>query len=248
MDGTAASGPEVSAAISAPARVIGVLFSPKKALQDVARKPNWLFPLALLVLFSVAATLAINQRTNWREYIGQQMEKSPRTAQLSPEQKAQRIEAGAKIAPIITYALRPLGPVFFVLLVASVMMGAYNLLGGAGARFPAALGIIAHASIPSLLSSIILFAVLYLRPPGTVDLENPLATNVGAFLPDGSAAWLVSLCRSVDIFSFWTLALIAVGFAAVNPRKLKGPKPYAIAFAVWAVFVAVRTGWIWIVS
>jgi hypothetical protein len=242
------ASPEVPASMGGAARIVGALFNPKRTFEDIARKPSWLTPAVLLTLFSIAVAVAVNQRTNWREYIGQQMERSPQAAQLSPDQKAQRLEAGARFAPIAAYVFGALGPVFFVLIVALVMMGAYNLLGGAGARFSTSLGIVAHASTPSLVSSVILFVILYLRDPGTVDLENPLATNVAAFLPDGSAAWLVSLCKSLDVFSFWILVLTAIGFAAVNPRKLKGFRPYAIAFAVWAVFVAARTGWAWIFS
>jgi len=67
-------------------------------------------------------------------------------------------------------------------------------------------------------------------------------------LPEDSAKWLVALCKSFDIFSIWMLILIAIGFAAVNPRKLKGAKPYTIAFTVWAVFVVIRTGWAFIFS
>jgi hypothetical protein len=45
-----------------------------------------------------------------------------------------------------------------------------------------------------------------------------------------------------DIFSIWTLILLAVGFAAVNPKKLKGGKSYTIAFGVFAAYIVVRTG------
>jgi hypothetical protein len=87
-----------------------------------------------------------------------------------------------------------------------------------------------------------------LKPYGTIDLENPIATNLAALLPDESAKWLVALCKSIDIFSIWTLILLAIGFAAVNPKKLKGGKSYTIAFTVWAAFVVIRVGWAFIFS
>jgi len=87
-----------------------------------------------------------------------------------------------------------------------------------------------------------------LKPYGTADLENPIAANLAAFLPDESAKWLVALCKSFDIFTIWTLILVAIGFAVVNPRKLKGSKSFVIAFGVWAAFVACRVGWAFIFS
>ena len=78
--------------------------------------------------------------------------------------------------------------------------------------------------------------------------ENPIAANLAAFAPDESAKWLVALGKSFDIFTFWTLILLAVGFAAVNPKKLKGSQTYTIAFGVWAAFVACRVGWAFVFS
>ena len=81
-----------------------------------------------------------------------------------------------------------------------------------------------------------------------LDPENPVATNLAAFLPDDSAKWLVALCKSLDIFTIWTLILIASGFAAVNPKKLKGAKSYVIVFSVWGALVLVKTLWAFILS
>ena len=243
MATTPVPAPEAQATISPIGRVIGVFFSPKPTFEDITRKPSWVVPVVLLTLFSIAVSFSINQRVNWREFIAQQMEKNPSAAQLSPEQKEQRIEGGAKFTPPFTYAIGFLGPICVTLVVALVMWGAYNLLGGANTNFPTAFGITSHAFLTGLISSPLFILVLYLRPTGSVDLENPVAANLAAFLPDDSAKWLVALCKSFDLFSLWTLILLAIGFAATNPKKLKGGKAFSIAFMVWAAFVALRVGW-----
>jgi hypothetical protein len=94
----------------------------------------------------------------------------------------------------------------------------------------------------SVVSTILFVVILFLKDPGTIDLENPVSANLAAILPEDSAKWLFTLCKQVDIFTFWILALIAIGFAAANPRKLKGAKAFTIAFSVWAVWVVLRTG------
>src|SRR5262249_20525000 len=130
---------------------------------------------------------------------------------------------------------------------AAVMLFAYNLIGGAGTRFGTSMGIVAHAYFPWILYSLLFILILYLKTPSTVDLENPIATNVGAFLPETSPKALMAFARSIDIFSIWTLFLISIGFTAVNPKKLKG-KALGIALAVWAVYVLVKMGGAWIFS
>jgi Yip1 domain len=197
----------------------------------------------LLTFMSLAVSFTINQRTDWRAFMADQIDKSPSGSQLSPAQREQRIEGGAKFSPPFTYAIGLVGPILAFLIVALVMWGAYNLLGGANTNFGTSLAITTHAFLTGLVSSLLFLLVLLLKPPGTVDLQNPVATNLAAFLPADSAKWLVTLCKSLDIFSFWTLLLLAIGFAATNPRKLKGSKSLRIAITVWAVFVALKVGW-----
>jgi hypothetical protein len=239
---------ELQATISPMGRVVGVLFSPKATFADIARKPSWVLPVVIATILGIVSMVVLNQRVNWRDYIVQQMEKSPRAAQLSTEQKQQQADISAKVTVYFIYAAGVLGSVLFALIVGAVMMLAYNVLGGAGATFSQSFAIVAHTLLVGIVSTPIFLLVALLRPYGTLDPDNPIATNVGALLPEESAKWLIALCKSLDIFTIWMLILIAIGFAAVNPRKLKGSKSYVIAFSVWGAFVAVKVLWAWIFS
>jgi len=134
-----------------------------------------------------------------------------------------------------------------VLIVAAVLLAAYNVMGGAGAKFGQAMGIVSHAMIVGLIATVFLILILFLKPPGTIDLENPVATNIGAFLPESTSKAVMAFAKSIDIFTIWTMLLVAIGFAAVNPKKLKG-KSLSIVLSVWAVYVACKMGMAWIFS
>jgi hypothetical protein len=248
MATTTAPAPEAQAPINHFGRIAGIFFSPGNTLEDIVRKPSWIVPVAILTFLSVLVCISINQRINWRDFISQQIEKNSRASQLSPQQKEQQIDAGAKYAPYATYICGIPGAFVLVLIVALIMMGAYNLLAGANVNYTTSLGIVSHAFVPSIISSVLFLLILFLKTPGTVDLENPVATNIGAFLPEDSAKWLAKLCTSIDIFSIWTLVLIAMGFAVANPKKLKGTRAYTIAFTVWVTFVVGRVTWAFIFS
>jgi hypothetical protein len=239
---------EPRASLSPLSRVIGVFFSPKATFEDIARKPSWLLPVLISTILGILSTVVLNQRVNWRDYIAQQIEKNPRAAQLSAEQKQQQAEVSAKVTGYIVYVAGVVGSVLFAVIVGAVMMLAYNLLAGAGATFSQSLAIAAHALLVGIVSTPIFLLVLLLRPPGSVDPDNPVATNLAAFLPEESAKWLVALCKSIDIFTIWMLLLIAIGFAAVNPRKLKGSKPFVIAFSVWGALVVCKVLWAFMFS
>lgn len=240
--------PEPQAAISPFGRIVGVFFSPKSTFEDIARKPSWLLPVILMTIVGLAVGFALNQRVDWRDVASKRIEQSSRASQLSPEQKEQQLNMSEKISPAIAYCIGLLGPILAVVIVGGVMLGAYNLLGGANANYKVSLGIISHAYVVSLISSLIFILILYLKPPGTVDLDNPVAANVGAFFPEGTAKWLTTLGSGIDLFSFWIIILIGIGFAAFNPRKLKTGGAIGIAFAVWAVWEVIRVGFAFIFS
>lgn len=235
-------------AISPVGRIVGVFFSPKATFEDIVKKPSWVLPIVLQTLLGIAVVFAMSQRINWHDFMAQQIEKSPQAAQLSAEQKEQRIEGGAKFAPVFTYMVVLVAPICAALIVGLVMWGAYNLLGGANTNFGTSFAITSHVFLTGLITSVLFILVLFLKPYGTVDLENPIATNVAVLLPDDSAKWLVALCKSIDVISFWALILFAIGFAATNPKKLRGSKAFTIAFSVWAIYVIFRVGGAWIFS
>ena len=178
MATTSLPAPEAQASISPIGRITGVFFSPKATFEDIVRKPDWILPVVLLTVLSLCVSFAINQRINWREFMSQQIEKNPSTANMPADQKEQRIEGGAKFSPPFTYAIGLLGPIIATLVVALVMWGGYNLLGGANTNFGTSMGITSHAFLTGLVSSPLLILILYLKPVGGVDLENPIAANL----------------------------------------------------------------------
>ena len=235
------ASPEPLASISPIGRIVGILVSPKATFEDIVRKPSWLLPTAILCLMALAVGACINQKVDWREFARQQIENNSRTSQQSEEQKELQIETAAKIAPISAYAGAPLA-VVLVLAVALVMLGTYNVMAGVNPGYATSLGIVSHAYVPVIIANFLLLLVLFLKPAGTVDLTNPVATNLAAFFPEDTPKWLEALGKNVDIFVVWVLVLIAVGYAAANPKKLKGGKSYGIAFGVFAVYVFLRVG------
>ena len=222
---------EPQPAISPVGRIFGIFFSPKATFEDIVRKPGWLLPVIILAVLGLAVAIGLNQKMNWREFMSQQIEKSPQASTMSAEQKEQRIEAGAKFAPISSYVFGVPAPLILILVVALIMWGDKT-----------ALSIVAHAYVPVMLSNLVFLLVLFLKAPGTIDLENPVATNLATFFPEDTAKWLQAFGKNMDIFTLWVVALIAIGFAATNPKKLKGGTSFGIAFGMLAAYLAIRVG------
>lgn len=247
MATTPVAAQDAPSPINHAGRLVGVFFSPKSTFEDIARRPSWILPVVVMSILGLAVAFVMNQKIDWRDVAAKRIEESPRAANLTAEQKEQQIAMSAKVSPVFAYGFGVAWPILQALIVGGVFLLAYNVIGGAGARFSTSLGITAHAYYPWILYSLLFILILYLKAPGTVDLDNPIATNVGAFLPESTPKALMSLGKSVDIFSVWTLLLISIGFAAVNPKKLKG-KAFSIAISVWVVWVGVKMAGAWIFS
>jgi hypothetical protein len=165
--------------------------------------------------------------------------------QLTPEQKAQAMESQRKIMPVMMYVGAGLGSLITVVVVAGILLFLMNSMMDAGLKYKNSLNIVAYAMWPvSVVSSAATLAVMFLKSPDEFDVEHALAFNAGAFLnPDTTSKWLMSLASSIDLLTFWMIALMAVGFsAAVGAKKLPFSKALMGILIPWAVWVVLKIG------
>ena len=97
--------------------------------------------------------------------------------------------------------------------------------------------------VPLIISSVLGIVVLLIKHRGDVDPEHFLASNVAAFLPDPAPHWLETLGQSLELFWIWTMALVALGFSAANPKKIKPAGAFLTVFGMWAVWVLGIVAW-----
>jgi Yip1 domain len=230
--------------ISGFGRIVGVLVNPKPTFEDIAAKPSWALPLVILVVMSIAVVAVFSQRVGWRGLIEKKIAESSRTADLPADQKEQAVERGVKFAAVITYVSILVAIPVSALIVAAVLMGVFNLVVGARVGFVQSLGIVTHAWVPGIIGGIIGLILLFVKAPDTIDIEHLVANNVGAFLSSDTPKWLMTLGTSLDVFSFWTIALMGIGYAAASPKKVSIGKGIAIVAVCWALYVLAKVGWV----
>ena len=243
--GTTAIAPEpaLPASIGTFGRLVGALFSPKQTFADIARRPTWIAPIVLICLISIAITGIFGQRAGWRGFMEKQFAKNKSFEQLPPDQQQQRLDQAVKFAPIIGYVGAAIGTPVAAVVVAGILLALFNVLAGAGLKFKTALGIVAHSWMPGVVGGLVGILILFLRSPETIDLEHLVASNLGVAVSDESAKWLMTLATSIDLFTFWTIALMAIGFSAANPKKIKVGAAAAYIVLLWAVYVLIKVGW-----
>ena len=225
------------------ARLTGVVWSPGVAFRDIAARPRWWPPLVILVLASLIFTYTFTQRVGWERFFRQQAETNSRMQSMPADQREQAVAAQIRFGPMISYAAIVVGFPIMALATAGVFLFLFRTVLGATLSFRQAFAVVCYSWVPLLFGSIMGLAVMMLKNPDEFDLQYPTLTNIGAFLePNSTPKWLLSLGTSIDVFTLWTLVLLATGFAAAG-RKITWGSSFGCVLGTWAVYVLLKMGW-----
>lgn len=218
-------------------RLVGVFVSPVKTFAAVARKPTWLLPVAIATGLALPLSELILSKTDWRAVMTERMAKSDH--KLNESQMEMAIEQARKLSWFWDL-IAVLAPVVLTCVIAGLLWAACQALGWE-VRFPQSLGITAHAFLPATLGSIALLAVLWNRvsiDPQTVG--DALRTNLGFLVDRKTDPVLQGLLASIDLFSFWTMALLVLGLSAA--AKASRGRMAALIGSLWGLFVLGKAG------
>jgi hypothetical protein len=230
-------------------RVIGTLLDPKLAFADLAARPTgWWLPLALLMVVTVGFIFAFTQRVGWERFMRQQMEQNPRVQQMPVEQREQILQQQLRFVPAISHIQGAVAWPLITLVTGGVFLFVFNILLGGQLTFRQVYAVVCYGNLPHGLGAVLALVVMFIKDPADFDLQNPVASNLGAFLdPTTTPKWLVSAAGSVDLFSAWVVLLLATGFAAAA-RKISWSKSFTWVVITWLLWVVVKSGASWIFS
>src|SRR5215467_8246087 len=130
MSTTPAIAPEAPAPISPIGRIFGVFFSPKTTFEDIARKPGWIAPAAVLIAISIALSISLARHVDWVEVTKDQIAKSKFASrqfeQLDEAQKDRAYQQGAERSKAIRYVRGVVGWPLLLLIMAGIYLGAFK--------------------------------------------------------------------------------------------------------------------------
>lgn len=229
-------------------RLGGVLFDPKPAFADIAARPTgWWVPLVLLSVISVGFILTFNQRVGWERFFRQQFEQNPRTREMSAEQREQVLRQQLAVVPIFAPISSALAYPVISLAVAGAFLFVFNILAGSQLTFRSVFAVTCYGYLPFGVAGLLAVALMLVQSPQDFDLQNPVASNLGIFFDPGESPVSFALATTIDAFSVWVLLLLATGFSAAG-RRLAWGKAFTWVVITWALYVAVKVGWVWVWS
>lgn len=222
-------------------RVIDTYFAPSRTFADIRRNRSWWLPYLLLVLFSLVFGAVVQQRVGADTLVENAIRSNPSQAakfeNMQPEQRASAMKMTGNFMRIGLFS----GPISFVIfpafLALLIWVGCNFILGGTS-TYPGMFAVAMYAALPSLLLYVIIVATLFAGNPENFNLSDMVGTNIGYYLPTGTAPFLKSLLSSIDIFSIWQAFLLGLGGAIV--ARVKRSTSLAMVFGVWLAFILVK--------
>lgn len=202
---------------SLPARILGVIHSPRATLARVAAAPRWMAVLALTFIVSLVTSTALLETDVGRLALIDQWE---RTAvafgqNLEDEQYAAIVRAsrnGAAYAVISSFASAPLLAIGVSALLFAVFTGV--LKGRASYR--QVLAIVAHAGVILALRQVVATPINYARET----LTSPTTLNLFVTMLD-EASPPARFLGVLDLFVVWWIIVLAIGMSILYGRSAR---------------------------
>ncbi len=215
----------------------GIFFEPGRVFESLRTRPRFLAAGLVLLLLTVVVTAVLYARVDMGQYIREKMERSPRSANQTEEQK----EMGAKIGKTMGMIAVPLSvPIVVAAGAGLYLLGVMAFAGSISYRQSVSLWV--YSSLPpAVVASLIAILVLLLKSPDTIDPEHMLITNPGAFMGEGSSPALVALLGQFDLIKFYGLFLAAVGLRKM--AKLSSGSAWGIVLGYTVIGTVLRVIW-----
>lgn len=218
---------ESTAKMSEISRIIGVITAPRATFEDIVRSPSWLLPFLLVVAVSVMSTFILS------DLIAKaQMEKMSLQPNLTQEQIDMAVNMTRKFSWISGLVAVP---IFYVIAAAVLLFTGSVVLGGES-KFKTVFSVTCWGGIITVITSLISVPLMLFRG----ELES--ATSLVFLAPgDDKTSFIYSFFKSIDLLTFWYVAVLGIGFAAAY--KFTNQKGITVTVVWWLILVLIGAAW-----
>lgn len=228
-------------------RLVGILIEPAETLREIAAHPNWVLPL-LLTLFLVTIPTVLQQERIPKEM---RVKAAAEQAASLTGQDAKEIEKALLAREEGTWGKYQsvfwifVGGTIVTLIIAAILLGAY-LMAGCSLSFKHSLAAYCWAVLPPSIVMILLATLfLFLKDPSDLNPLDPTAnviSHLGILVDKKTSAGLNSFLSSLDLFSFWRIYLLGLGFSLATFEKTSLKKSITIIVVLWLIYVVGKSG------
>jgi Yip1-like protein len=216
------------------ATLTGIFFEPGRVFEALRERPRFLAAGLILLLLTIVVTVVLFLRVDMGQFIRDQMDKSPRNAQMSEQEK----EMGVKFGKIIGAVAVPASVPITIAAGAALYMLGVMAFGGS-ITYKQSLSVWVYSSLPpTVLGTIVAIMVLFLKAPDQVNPERLLVTNPGAFMGPDTSAVLTAVLAQFDLLRFYGLFLAALGLRKV--ARMSSGAAWGVVITLWLLGAIIK--------
>jgi hypothetical protein len=231
--------------LSEAARVINTFSAPSQTFNDIRRSARWFVPWLLLAICSYAFVAAVAQKVGWDQVVQNAIRMSPKQAEQIDNMPSAKREQTINFSIALTRGISYATPIFILIaaaIVAVVFMASFNFILGTEIGFGQALAVIIYSWLPSAIRALLTVISLYAgASPESFNIDNPVASNLGALVDVTAHPALYRLGTAFDIFTIWILILQGIGFSCIS--KVKRSTAISIVIGWFALYTLVKVAW-----
>jgi hypothetical protein len=139
--------------------------------------------------------------------------------------------------------LAPVNLLIAFLILAGIFLLAFVLMG-ATLTYKKALAVTFWAMAPpAIILTLLAIVFMLVKEPDSldvIDISKNVASNPAVAVDEKTNPLLHSLLARIDLFSFWTIYLLTLGFATVSGTRLG--KAATVILVLWGLYVVIRVG------
>lgn len=213
------------------------LLHPSTMLPRVAEQRQYWVPLLLATAAALVFSIVAVPRIDFERAAADALDRTEGAAQMTPHDREVKIEQARKVAALASYTGAAFGTGLSALIAAFGVFLAFRVVGQKPGFAPT-FTVLCWALLPGAIESILSVPALLVR--GTIPVEQLPAlfpANLGTFLPAGAEGPLASFLGAVDLFSLWSVWLVAMGMAGV--AQVSRRRAVVTTVVLWLAYVAV---------
>lgn len=220
-------------------RLVSVLVAPGKTFRSIAQRPTVLVVLLVTTLVAAAVSALIFSKVDGEEMVRAQIEQSGR--EVSEEEMEGALAVGEGMRYVAPIGVLVAGPVM-ALLFGAVFLVAFRVQG-AELGYKAALSTLLYGMMPTVVKALLIVPVALGREEISAEAAQTntvLASNLAFLAPPDAGPVALAALSSADVFSLWSIVLLAIGFAIVG--RVSTVKAGVTVTLLWLLGVALKVG------
>jgi hypothetical protein len=224
-------------------RLLGVLLSPVETFRSIEARPTWVAPLLLLMLLAGTVSFLVQKKIDPEEAVRAQVAKMK--VEVSEQQVDKMIQDAESRTDGTRAVFAAVGAAFQAVLyafVAALFLGLLRLFGSE-IDYRRSFAVTLHGYMPQALALLLNIPLLLGRESVSFDEATQggiLASSLAALAPGDASSMLKVLLGSVDLFSIWTVVLLALGLRVAG--RVSAAVSTGIVVLLWLIYIGGKLG------